>query len=320
MLGLLPFFHIYGLTVCVNLSACIDATMVTVPRYAPKELLDIIHKRRPTIFPGAPSVYASLLSQKNLARRDISCIDWCVSGSAPMPLEPMERFERLTGARIIEGYGLTEASPVTHLNPLRGLRKPGCIGLPFPDTDCRVVDMETGRDLPPGEPGEMLVKGPQVMAGYWNRPQDTAECLRDGWLDTGDIAVMDEDGYFRIVDRKKDMAIIGGYNVYPREIDEVLYEHPKVREAVAVGVPHPTRGEIIKAYVVPEPGQTLEQAEVTAWCRERLAAYKVPRRVEFREELPKTLVGKVLRRALREEETAARAPATTNTTSEDTDP
>jgi len=305
MLGLLPFFHIYGLTVCVNLTACIDATLVTVPRYAPTELLDIIHKRRPTIFPGAPSVYTSLLSQKNLARRDISCIDWCVSGSAPMPLEPMERFERMTGARIIEGYGLTEASPVTHLNPLRGLRKPGCIGLPFPDTDCRVTHLETRRDQPPGEPGELLIKGPQVMRGYWNRPEDTAESLQDGWLATGDVAVMDEDGYFRIVDRKKDMVIIGGYNVYPREIDEVLYEHPKVKEAVAVGVPHPTRGEIIKAFVVPEEGQTLEKTDITSWCRERLASYKVPRQVEFRDELPKTLVGKVLRRALREEEEAA---------------
>ena len=220
-----------------------------------------------------------------------------------MPVEYIRQFESEYKVTFIEGYGLSEASPITHLNPCKGLKKIGSIGLPFPDTQAQIVDMEVGQlPLPPGKVGELVISGPQVMRGYWNRPDETAGTLRNGRLYTGDIAYMDEDGYFFIVDRKKDMIIVGGYNVAPREIDEVLYEHPKIKEAVAVGVPHPTRGEIIKAYVVPKEGQTLERSEIIAWCRTRLANYKVPRQVEFREELPKTLVGKVLRRTLRAEE------------------
>jgi long-chain acyl-CoA synthetase len=222
-----------------------------------------------------------------------------------MPVEMMHQFEEIFGARIMEGYGLSEASPVTHLTPAKGLRKPGSIGLPLPDTEARIVDMELGTlPLEPGKIGELVLRGPQVMAGYWNKPDETAGALRNGWLYTGDIASMDEDGYFTIVDRKKDMIIVAGYNVSPREIDEVLYEHPKVREAVSVGVLHPSRGEVIKAYVVLKEGETCERAEIAAWCRERLANYKVPRMVEFRDELPKSLVGKILRRMLRAEEEA----------------
>jgi long-chain acyl-CoA synthetase len=243
------------------------------------------------------------MQQKDVTRYDISSIRYCVSGSAPIPVEVMENFRRLTNAVIIEGYGLTEASPVTHLNPLRGKRKIGSIGLPFPDTDAMIVDRDTGRGpLPPGEIGELAIKGPQVMKGYYNQPAETASVLRDGWLYTGDLATMDEEGYFFIVDRKKDLIISGGFNIYPREIDEVLYEHPKVQEAVAVGVPHPTRGEIIKAFIVPKPGETIDKAEIIAYCKKKLAGYKVPKQVEFRTTLPKTLVGKVLRRALKEEE------------------
>jgi long-chain acyl-CoA synthetase len=203
----------------------------------------------------------------------------------------------------VEGFGLTEASPITHLNPLLGVSKNGSIGLPFPDTDAAIVDMEVGSiPLPPGKIGEMIVRGPQVMSGYWNRPDETASVLRNGWLYTGDIAYMDEEGYFFIVDRKKDLIITGGYNVYPREIDEVLHEHPAVKEAVCVGINHRTRGEIVKAYIVPREGHTLTKAEILAFCREKLANYKVPKQVEFRDALPKSIVGKVLRRVIREEE------------------
>jgi long-chain acyl-CoA synthetase len=222
-----------------------------------------------------------------------------------MPVELSKQFKELTGAEIIEGFGLTETSPVTHLNPLRGKKKTGSIGLPFPDTDASIVDNEMGTDhLNPGETGELVIRGPQVMHGYWGRPEETAQALRNNWLYTGDIASIDDEGYFFIVDRKKDLIISGGYNIYPREIDEVLYEHPKVADAVCVGVPHKTRGEIVKAYVVPKLDQELDKKEIIAFCRQKLANYKVPKQVEFRKELPKTIVGKVLRRILKEEEAA----------------
>lgn len=303
MLGLLPFFHIYGLTVCVNLGTIIGATIVPMARFVPLDVLKTIHKTRPTIFPCAPSIFIALLQQKNLEKYDLSSVQYCISGSAPMPVPVLEKFNKLTGARIVEGYGLTEASPVTHFNPLRGKSKNGSIGLPFPDTDAVIVDMEVGSvPLPPGKIGELVVRGPQVMQGYWNRPDETASMLRNGWLYTGDIAYMDEEGYFFIVDRKKDLIITGGYNVYPREIDEVLHEHPAVKEAVSVGISHKTRGEIIKAYIVLKDGHELTKADILGYCKEKLANYKVPKQVEFRDELPKSIVGKVLRRVIREEE------------------
>lgn len=304
-LALLPLFHVYGLTVCLNFTTSLAATIVPYPRYVPKDLLDGIAKFKPTVFPGAPSVYMSLLQQKSIDTYDLSCIKCCISGSAPLPVDIYKRFREKTGATIVEGYGLTEASPITHLTPFQKDNKPGSIGLPFPDTEARIVDMEVGTlPLQPGKIGELVIRAPQVMKGYWNRPDETASTLRNGWLYTGDIAYMDDDGYFFIQDRKKDMILCGGYNVYPREIDEVLHEHPKIKEAVAVGIPHHARGEIIKAYIVPEPGYELDKAEVLAFCRAQLANYKVPKQVEFRTELPKTIVGKVLRRALRDEEIA----------------
>ncbi|WP_029898675.1 long-chain-fatty-acid--CoA ligase [Desulfohalovibrio reitneri] len=307
-LGVLPYFHVYGLTVCLTFPTSIAATMVPFPRFDPGEVLATIDKVKPTVFPGAPSVYQALMRQKEFAETDFKALRYCVSGSAPMPREHMRRFKEATGAEILEGYGLTEASPVTHLNPLNGMRKPGTIGIPLPDTDSRVVDMDAGGPdpLPPGKDGELIIKGPQVMKGYWNRPDETATALRNGWLYTGDIARMDEDGYFTIVDRKKDLIISGGFNIYPREIDEVLHGHPKIKEAVVIGIPHKLRGETIKAFVVPLEGEELHRQEVVHYCREKLASYKVPRQVEIRDELPKNLVGKVLRRALRDEELAKR--------------
>jgi long-chain acyl-CoA synthetase len=309
MLGLLPFFHIYGLTVCVNFGTLIGATLVPMAKFVPLDVLKTIHKKRPTIFPCAPSIFIALLQQKNLEKYDLSSVRYCVSGSAPMPVPVMEKFNSLSsGANIVEGFGLTEAAPITHLNPLRGNSKNGSIGLPFPDTDAAIVDMEVGSvPLPPGKIGELVVRGPQVMQGYWNRPDETASVLRNGWLYTGDIAYMDEEGYFFIVDRKKDLIITAGYNVYPREIDEVLHEHPAVKEAVSVGITHPTRGEIIKAYIVLKEGETLTKTDVIAFCREKLANYKVPKQVEFRDDLPKSIVGKVLRRVIREEEDKRRS-------------
>jgi long-chain acyl-CoA synthetase len=219
-----------------------------------------------------------------------------------MPAELFKKFKQMTGAEIIEGFGLTEASPVTHLNPLRGKKKIGSIGLPFPDTDAAIVDIKTGTKLlPPNEPGELIIRGPQVMKGYWKKPEETKETLRNGWLYTGDIAYMDEEGYFFIVDRKKDLIISGGYNIYPREIEEVLYEHPKIADAAVIGVPHKTRGEIVKAYIVPKDKETLDKKEIIAFCRKKLANYKVPKKIEIRDELPKTVVGKILKRNLKEE-------------------
>ncbi len=302
-LGLLPYFHIYGLTVCINYAMACRATLVPIPRFIPLETLKAIHKTKPTVFPGAPSVYIALMQQKDFERYDVSSITYCVSGSAPMPVELMDRFETAANAKILEGYGLSEASPVTHLNPLSGKRKPGSIGLPFPDTDARIVDLETGtHDMPIGEPGELIVKGPQIMQGYLNQPEETRDSLRDGWLYTGDIAVMDDEGYFFIVDRKKDIILAGGFNVYPREVEEALYEHPDIAEAVVFGAPHPTRGEIVKAVIVPREGVTPSKADILSFLRPRLANYKLPKSVEIRDHLPKSMVGKVLRRVLREEE------------------
>ncbi len=302
-LAVLPFFHVYGLTTCLLLPAVVSATVYPLPRYMPQDVLQSITQNKINILPGAPSVYISLLQQKNITKYDLSHVTHCISGSAPMPVEYIRRFHEQVGGALVEGYGLTEASPITHLNPMGNSRKPGTIGMPLPDTEARIVDMDLGTlELPPGKVGELIVRGPQIMAGYWNNPDETANAVRNGWLYTGDIASMDEDGYFQIVDRKKDMIIVGGYNVYPREIDEVLHEHPKVREAVTVGISHPTRGETIKAYIVPKDGVTLDKTEIVAHCRAKLANFKIPRQIEFRKELPKTMVGKILRRTLRNEE------------------
>ncbi len=302
-LAVMPFFHVFGLMGCLVLPAVYKSPTIPVPRYVPADLLEIIRKYRPTFFCGAPSIYISLMQQKKIKEIDMTCIKLCISGSSPFPLASLKRFQDLTKAKITEGLGLTEASPVIIANPLYGLQKPGSVGIPIPETYAKIVDPEDGvTEMPINEPGELIVKGPQVMLGYWNHPEETTNSIRDGWLYTGDIAYKDDDGYFFLVDRKKDMAIVGGYNVYPSEIDEVLYEYPKIQEAVSLSIPHRSKGEILKAYIVPKKGENINPQEIIAFCREKLASYKVPRMIEIREELPKSMVGKILRRALRDEE------------------
>jgi long-chain acyl-CoA synthetase len=298
-----PFFHVLGMTVLMNLSICWGISMILLPRFEINNLLKTTVKARPTIAVLVPTIFTAMVNYPEISRLDISSINYCFSGSAPLPIEIMNQFEEITGGIIFEAYGLTEASPVTHANPVKGRRKPGSVGIALSSTDAKIMDLESGtRELPVGEPGELVVKGPQVMKGYWNREDETAETLRGGWLHTGDIAYMDADGYVFIVDRKKDMIISGGYNVYPREIDEVLYEHPKIADAVSIGVPDAYRGETVKVFVVAKPEENLTEEEVIAYCKKKLAAYKVPRVVEFRQELPKSMVGKVLRKELRAEE------------------
>lgn len=301
-LAALPFFHVFGLTVLLNQAMYIAGTLLLIPRFQIDDVLKTIHKKKPTVFPGAPTMYIAVIHHPEVGNFDLSSIQICISGAAPLPLEVQERFEKITGGKLIEGYGLTEASPVTHANNIWEKRKTGSIGIPFPDTIARVVHPETGEEMPLGEIGELVVKGPQVMKGYWNRPEDTERTLRDGWLYTGDLARMDNEGFFYILDRRKDLIIAGGYNIYPREVEEVLFEHPDVEEAVVAGINDPYRGENVKAYIVLRKGSTLTDQELRSWCKERLAVYKVPKIYEFRDSLPKTLVGKVLRRKLIEEE------------------
>ncbi|CAG7629006.1 Long-chain-fatty-acid--CoA ligase [Paenibacillus solanacearum] len=301
-LSALPFFHVFGLTVLLNQAVYLAGTLVLLPRFEIQPLLETIRRTRPTVFPGAPTMYISMIHHPEAPGYDLSSLEVCISGAASLPLDVQERFETMTGARLIEGYGLTEASPVTHANNIWAKRKIGSIGIPFPDTEAKIVHPDTGEDIPAGEIGELIVRGPQVMRGYWNRPEETARTLKDGWLYTGDMARMDEDGFFYILDRRKDLIIAGGYNIYPREVEEVLFEHPDVEEAVVAGVKDPYRGETVKAYIVLKKDSEADSEVLGAWCRERLAAYKVPRIYEFRNSLPKSLVGKVLRRKLLEEE------------------
>lgn len=303
MLTALPLFHVYGMTVAMNVALALGCAQILLPRFDPKEVLEAIEKYGVTFFPGAPTMYVALINFPGVDKYNLSSIKGCISGSAPLPVQVQREFERLTGGMLVEGYGLSETSPVTNCNPIVGKRVYGSIGLPMPDTVCRVVDLETGQiELPPGQEGELSIKGPQVMKGYWNNPGETGLVLKDGWLLTGDIAKMDEEGFFYIIDRKKDTIIAGGFNIYPREVEDVLYDNQKIKEATVVGIPDPYRGETVKAYVVLKEGQEASEEEMIAFCRERLAAFKVPRSVDFRESLPKTLVGKALRRALREEE------------------
>nr|MBC7244846.1 long-chain fatty acid--CoA ligase [Chloroflexota bacterium] len=304
ILTALPLYHSYGMTTCMNLGIYAAAALLLIPN--PRDiptLMQNINKHHPTLFPGVPTMYVAFNNFPDLQKYNVKSIRACISGAAGLPVEVQTKFQELTGARLVEGYGLSEASPVTHANPIYGKNKIGTIGLPWPDTDAKIVDLETGtKELPPGEIGELIVRGPQVMKGYWNMPEETALALRNGWLYTGDIARMDEEGYFQIVDRKKDMIIAGGFNIYPRDVEEVLYQHPKVKEAVVAGIPDPYRGETVKAYIVLKEGETATAEEIIEFCRANMAKYKVPTAVEFRTELPKTMVGKVLRRMLVEEE------------------
>lgn len=302
ILSVLPFFHSFGMTVCMNFGIYTGSTLVLIPRFDLKMVLEHIQKHKVTLFPGTPTIYVAIISSPELKNYNISSIRACLSGAAPLPLEVQLKFQEITGGRLVEGYGLSETSPVTHANRFDA-KAQGSIGLPMPDTLCKIMDIETGeKEMPLGQSGEICVNGPQVMKGYWNKPEENARVLRNGWFYTGDVGYMNEEGLTFIVDRKKDLIIAGGYNIYPREVEEVLYEHPKIQEATVAGVPDPYRGETVKAYIVLKEGQTATDQEIIAYCKEKLAPYKVPKKVEFRPELPKTMVGKILKRVLVEEE------------------
>jgi len=306
-LMVLPLFHVYALT-CLNLTIDLAGRAILLPRFDLAEVLKTINSEKPTLFPGIPAIYAAINHSLERAangkdRTDLSSIRLCVSGADRLPIEVQADFERLSGGRVVEGYGLTEASPVTHVNPIHGLRKPGSIGLPLPNTEVRILDLETGKDASPDKEGEMLIRGPQVMKGYWHEPGETAEVItNDGWLHTGDIARVDEDGFYYIVDRKKDIIITGGINVYPREIEEVLSQFSKIKEVAVKGLPHRLRGEIIKAYIVLRSNEQASAGEIRRFAADKLADYKVPQKIEFLDELPRNVLRKVLKRKLDEED------------------
>jgi long-chain acyl-CoA synthetase len=293
----------------MNFAVLTGSAIVLEPQFELEHVLKDIQAHKPKLFHGAPRIYNAINNSPLATKYDLRSVGACVSGSAPLLMETARRFRELTGANLVEGYGLTEASPVTHSNPVFDTAKNriGTIGLAFPDTETRLVDIETGEsDVAPGEPGELVIRGPQLMDGYYNQPGETAQTLRNGWLHTGDIATIDEDGYVAIVDRKKEMIIVSGFNVYPREVEEALARHPAVLEGAAIGVPHPIKGEEVKAFVVLKPGQTVAADDLMTFCREHLAPFKAPRAIEFRDALPKTLIGKVLRHQLAEEDTKKR--------------
>ncbi|HLG16936.1 MAG TPA: long-chain fatty acid--CoA ligase [Blastocatellia bacterium] len=315
VLLIIPMFHVYGLTVGMLLGALQGNTLILVPKFDIELLLDSIERFRPTAFPGVPTLYVAMLNHPKTPTTDLSSVKYFNSGSAPMPLDVTERFEALTGSTVRQGYGLSETSPTTHSSTQLGLRKPESCGVPFPDTECKIVDLETGeREVPVGETGELCVRGPQVMLGYWNQPEETARALRPDpngggpWFYTGDIARMDEDGYFYIVQRKKDMILVSGFNVYPSEVEEVLYAHPAVMEAGVIGVADEYRGERVKAFVSLKPGMHATAEELIEHCRTGLAKYKVPGEIQFLPALPKTAVGKILHRSLRELEEGSKSP------------
>lgn len=303
-LGCLPFFHVFGMTVSMLLPVMLGGHLVLAPN--PRDIPDLVKsitKRRVTLFPAVPALFVAINNYPGIEKLDISSIRYCLSGSAPLPVEVLERFERLTGGKITEGFGLTETSPLTHANPLDGLRKVGSVGVPVPGTDMKVVDVDTGeQELGAGQEGELCIRGPQVMAGYWQRPDETDRTLRDGWVYTGDLARVDDDGFTFIVGRKKDMIVASGYNVYPDEVDQVLFMHPAVLEAATIGVPDPARGETVKSFVVLKPEASVTVDEISEFCRKELAAYKVPKQIELVPELPKSSMMKILRRELRQRE------------------
>jgi long-chain acyl-CoA synthetase len=309
-MAVMPFFHVYGLSVVMCLAVQCAATLILEPQFELERVLKDVQRHRPQMFSGAPIIYNAIINSPLAQKYDLRSIDACMSGSAPLLVETHRKFVELTGARLVEGYGLTEAAPVTHCNPILGdgKQKVGSIGVPFPDVEAKIVDLETGtREMATGESGELVLRGPQLMDGYYNQPEETALTLREGWLYTGDIATVDPDGYFAIVDRKKEMIIVSGFNVYPREVEEALSTHPAVLDSAAIGVPHPIKGEEVKAFVVLKPGAKATAEDIIAHCRTQLAPFKVPKDIEFRESLPKTLIGKTLRRQLAEEDRKKRA-------------
>jgi long-chain acyl-CoA synthetase len=306
-LAVLPLFHAYGLTLCLGLTVLLAGKLILLPRFDLQLTFEAIDKWQPTLFPGVPPIYKAMIDSPDVGKHNLRSINECVSGAMKMPVEVSTAFEAITGGRLVEGYGMTEASPVTHANPLTGPRRVGMIGIPITGTVARVVDQDDPtKPVAIGEPGELVISGPQVMAGYWNVPEQDASFAdtftEDGFLRTGDIAIMDGDGWFQIVDRKKELIIAGGFNIYPSEVEEVLYSMPGIADCVVVGVPDAYRGETVKAFIVLQPGVRLTEAEVKAFCAERLTPYKVPKLVEFRETLPRTMVGKILRRVLVAEE------------------
>jgi long-chain acyl-CoA synthetase len=303
-LAAIPLFHIFGMVTTMAWAVSIAAPLIFIVN--PRDidaLLKAINKYKPTLFMGVPTMYNAINSHPDIGKYDVKSIRACISGSAALPLAVKQTFEGLTGGKLVEGYGLTESAVATHCNPMYGKNIEGSIGMPLPDIEARIVDLDDGtREMPVGEIGELILKSPTVMKEYWNMPEETNIALREGWLYTGDIAKMDENGYFYIVDRKKDMIIASGFNIYPREVEDVLYEHPKVMEAAVAGIPDPKRGETVKAWVVLKPGQTATADEIRDFCKDKLAKYKIPYQIEFRDTLPKTMVGKVLRRSLAAEE------------------
>ncbi|MER2090326.1 MAG: long-chain fatty acid--CoA ligase [Sporosarcina sp.] len=302
LLGLSPLFHVFGMA-RMNSAIYTASTYITIEKFEIDKVVDLIRKHRPTIFPGVPTMYISLLNHPDLTADDLSCFKYCSCGSAPLPVEIINQFKVKFDVPIFEGFGMSETSPTTHRNPVIGKRKVGSIGLPYPNTDAKIVDMETGTiEMPPGQAGELVVKGPQIMKGYWRKPEETTLALRDGWLYTGDIATMDEDGYFFIVGRKKEMIIASGFNIYPVEVEEVIYQHRGIAEVCVYGVPDSYSGESVKATIVKKKGAQVTEREIIEWCTGQLAKYKIPRVVEFKDQLPKSTVGKILKRVLVEEE------------------
>jgi long-chain acyl-CoA synthetase len=314
---ILPFFHSYGLNAVMSVGIAKAMKLILLPRFELETALKAIDKEKPTLFPGVPRIYIAINESPESKNYDLSSIRACFSGAAPLPVAVAEKFEDISGGRLVEGYGLTETSPVTHINPIYGKRKFGSIGLPIPDTDCKIVDLDDPeKEVAPGDEGELCIAGPQIMKGYWNRPEETDDMVRvhsDGirWLHTGDIAKVDEEGYFSIVDRKKDMIIVSGFNVYPTDVEQVMYRHPKIKQVCVVGIPDDRTGEAVKAFVVLKEGEPATPDEILAWTRDEkhgLTGYRAPKHIEFREELPTTMVGKVLRRVLQDEEKQKTAP------------
>jgi long-chain acyl-CoA synthetase len=300
LLCVLPFFHSYGMTTGMHLAMVSQSAMLLLPRFELADVMKQIKKYRPTIFCAVPALYNTISRYPGISSSDVASIRLCISGGAALPAEVQKKFETLTGGKLVEGYGLSETSPVALVNPTHGHRKSGTIGVPVSDTEAAVVDLESKEPLEPGQVGELAIKGPQVMKGYWEKPEETRQVLDEGWLYTGDMAVMDEEGFFSIVDRKKDVIISAGMNIYPRELEEVLHQHPGIVEAAVVGISSAVREEVPKAYIVVEEGQELSKRDVVQFCQDKLSKYKIPKRIEFVEELPKSALGKVLKRVLRE--------------------
>jgi long-chain acyl-CoA synthetase len=296
----LPYFHSFGILACLNSGIMQGWNQVLIPKPDLETILKAVVKYKINIFPGVPTLYTGIVNYPDIAKYNLRSIQASFSAGAPLPVDIISKFEELSGSHICEAYGLTEASPCVTVNPFKGLTKPGSVGIPLPDTEIKLVNPEDGvTEVPQGAEGEILVKGPQVMKGYYNKPDETEIALKDDWLHTGDVGRQDEDGYLYIVDRIKDMIIASGYNIYPNEIDQVLFGHPKILEACAVGVPHAYRGETVKAFIVIKPGEVLTEEEVIEYCNQNLAKYKIPKLVEFIDELPKSAVGKILRKELR---------------------